>query len=72
VALDLDLDVGVEPAGHGVRAVRVEDAPVCWAGRAGEVVQALVELAQRRRGEVDELDGGRFRGFHQTRARSQA
>ena len=43
-------------------------------GRVGvsrEVVEALVQLAKRRRGEVDDLDGGLDR-HGQTFARSQA
>jgi hypothetical protein len=69
VPFDLDLDLGIEPAGDRVRAVRVEDAPVTRPRRRGQVVQALVELAQRRRGEVDDLDGCRLGGlcrFHQS------
>ena len=73
VPVDLDLDVGVEAAGDGVRAVRVEHAPVRRPRRGGEVVQALVQLAKRRLREVDHLDGRLdFRGLHQTFARSQA
>ena len=55
-------------------AARVEHAP---AGRtflaAGQVVQALIELAQRRRREVDHLHGGPGgdSGRHQTGVFSQ-
>ncbi len=75
MALDLDLDIRIEAAGDCVRAVRVEDAPARGPGSGGEVVQALVQLAEGRLGEVDDLDGcrlGRPRGLHQTRSRSQA
>ena len=74
VPVDLDLELGVEPAGDRVRAVRVDDPPARGpSGAAGEVVQALVELAQRRLGEVDDLDRRRLGGArrHQTVARSQ-
>jgi hypothetical protein len=59
---DLDLDVRVDSARDGVRAVRVHDAPVAWPrSPAGEVVQALVQLAEGRDGEIDDLDRGRLR-----------
>ena len=57
VAVDLDLDLGVEPAGDGVRAVRVEHAPVSRPRRpAGEAVEAFVELGEGGACEVDDLD----------------
>ncbi len=72
MALDLDLDVGVDAAGDGMGAVRVEDAP---AARAGvQVVEPPVQLAQRSHRQVDELDSrclGRRRG-RQTFVRSHA
>ncbi len=72
VSHDLDLDRRVDPAGDGVHPVRVEHAPA--ADRrvvAGDIVQALVQLTQRGRREVDDLDSGRRDG-HQTSAFSQA
>jgi hypothetical protein len=75
VPLDLDLHVRVDAAGDGVRAVRVDDPPMprSWA-LAGELVEAAVELRQRRDREVDDLDVGRRRGSDglHTFARSQA
>ncbi len=74
VPVDLDLDLGVEPARDGVRTARVDDAPVTRTGRTpGEVVQALVQLTQRRRREVDDLDGCvlTLGDRHQTSAFSQ-
>ncbi len=63
--VDLDLDLGVEAACDGVRATGVHDAPVPWAGRATRnVVESLVEVAERRRREVDDLDVGRGDGGH--------
>ena len=52
--VDLDLDLGVEADGDGVRAVRVGHPPPAGRG-AVDVVQPLVELSHRRRGEVDRL-----------------
>ena len=75
VAFDLDLDGGVETGGHRMRAVRVENAPVLWAGRpSGEVVQALVQVPQGDGGEIDDLHRGRLdrRPHAQTFCRSQA
>src|SRR6185369_3457848 len=66
VPVDVDLDLGVDAAGHGVRATRVAH-PDLGTARAGEVVQVLVERAQRRLGEVE----GRDCGAHATRSRSQ-
>src|SRR3954469_579989 len=73
VALDLDVHRGVEADGERVRAARVDDAPVgrLRLGRAGEGVQARVELAPRRRGEVERLDRHVDLRRHQTRSRSQ-
>jgi hypothetical protein len=80
VTLDLDLDVRIEAARDRMCAVRVEDAPATLArSLVREVVQLLVQLAQGRHGEVDNLDRGRRggmavqpgRGVH-TFARSQA
>src|SRR5215211_1909703 len=66
VAVDVDLDLGVDPDGDRVRAARVRDAPP---GRRIRLVQALVEVAQRRDGEIDRLD--RVGDRHHTLARSQ-
>ena len=66
VPVDVDLDLGVDAARHGVRAARVAD-PHCAPLGASEVVEALVERAQRRLGEVEGLDCG----AHATRSRSQ-
>src|SRR5439155_19519162 len=65
VAEDLDLVPAVEPARNGVRPVRVHDLPAPFLG----VVQALVQLAQRRRRQIDDL--GRD-DRHQTSAFSHA
>ena len=73
--VDLDLDVGVQTARNGVRTARIDDAKVPRPGcPAGEVVQPLVELAQRRRLEVDDLELGGLEcaNSHQTSAFSQA
>jgi hypothetical protein len=75
VPVYLDLDLGVDAAGHGVGAVRVEHAPAPRAGPAvHEVVEALVELAERGGGKIDDLDRslGRRPGHGQTFCRSQA
>ena len=75
MTVDLDLDVGVETARDGVRPARVHDAEVARPGcTASEVVKALVERAQRRRLEVDDLDRCvlAFRDGHQTAALSHA
>jgi len=57
VPLDLDLDLGVDSAGDGMGAVGIEDAPAAGPVRAArEVVEALVQLAERRGGEIDDLD----------------
>jgi hypothetical protein len=75
VPVDLDLDLGVDPAGHGVGAVRAEHAPTPWAGPAArEVVEALVELAERGGGKIDDFDRSLGRRLHrrQTFCRSQA
>ena len=69
---DLDLHCRVEAAGDGMRTVGVDDAPAPWLRVvAGDVVQPLVQLAQRGRGEVDNLDSGSG-DCHQTSAFSQA
>src|SRR3954452_6062473 len=71
VPLDHDLDVGVEAAGDVVDAGRVDDPPAPRAvGRFGEVVETLVEVAQRGLREIDDLGGGDVDG-HQTRTPSQ-
>ena len=76
MAIDLDLDLRIEPAGDRVGTARVDDPPMPrpW-GTAGEVVEAPVELTQRSRREVDDLDGRvlalRDRG-HQASAFSHA
>ena len=71
VPVDLDVELGVEPARNGVRAARVDDPPRPWAF-AGErdVMEALIELAERRDGEVDDL-GFDERFAHATAALSQ-
>ena len=75
MTVDLDVDLGIEPAGDGVRAARVDDAPVPRArATRSEVVQALVELTQRSRLEIDDLHGCvlPFGDRHQTSAFSHA
>ena len=75
VPVDLDLDLGVEAARDRVRTARVDDAEVPRPSRAaGEVVQALVQLAERRRREIDDLDSRvlALGDGHQTSAFSQA
>jgi hypothetical protein len=67
VALDLDLDRGVDPGGQRVRAARIEHAP---ARRDVGAVQCRVQLAQRCYREVDFPRVDRQLG-HQTGARSQ-
>ena len=70
VPVDLDLELGVEPTGDGVRAPGIDDPPPARAlARQRDVVEALVQLAQRRDGEVDDLGVERRR--HATAARSQ-
>ena len=62
VARDLDVEGRVEPTRDRVRAVRVQDLPVAGLRVvAGEVVQALVQLPQRRRREIDDGRAGRRR-----------
>jgi hypothetical protein len=62
VPFDLDLDLGVDPAGDRVGTVGVHDAPATWPVRTvREVVEALVQLAERRGGEIDDLDRRRLR-----------
>ncbi len=69
VPVDLDLDVRVDPARDRVGAVRVDDAPPAWArAAAGELVQPCVQLAERRRGQVDDLDAGSLRRLHRHQA----
>ena len=56
VTVDLDLDVGIEPTRDGMRAARVDDAPAPRPRpTVREVVQALIQLAQRSRLEIDHL-----------------
>ncbi len=73
MAVDLDLDVGVDPARQGMHAVRVEDTPRGRPGRVREIVQPLVQLPERGRLEVDQLNGELLRRdrSHQTFAFSQ-
>src|SRR3954468_13071371 len=73
VPVDLDRDRRVEADGEGVRAAGVDDAPVggLGTGGAGPRVQARVEPAPRRGGEVEGLDGHVGPDRHQTRSRSQ-
>ena len=56
VPVDLDVELRVETAGDGVGPARVDDPPAPRP-RAGarDVVEALVELAQGRHREVDDL-----------------
>src|SRR5262249_33657500 len=56
VTVDLDLHVGVETAGDCVGPGGVDDPPAGRAGLAGQVVQTLVQLAQRRLGQIHDLD----------------
>jgi hypothetical protein len=73
VTLDLDLDVGVEPARERVRAVRIQDPPVARARLAREVVEALVQLSHRGRLEIDDLDRLRRRSHrHQATTPSRS
>jgi hypothetical protein len=70
VAVDLDLDVRVDPAGDGVGAVGIEPTQVPRPSAVrGEVVETLVQVAKPRRGEVDGLEPGR--DAHPTRAVAQ-
>ena len=69
---DLDLERGVEAARDGVGAVRVQDPPAARLGIvAGELVQTLIQLAQRRRREIDDGRAGRRRR-HRTSSFSHA
>jgi hypothetical protein len=74
--VDLDRQRRVEAARDGVRAVRVEHAPVARLRALGvDLVQPPVQLPQWRRREVDDLGGRGGRGLrarHQTSWRSQA
>ena len=68
--VDLDVEFRVEPTRDGVRASRVDDSPRPGAG-AGErdVMEALIELAERRHRQIDDLGCERF--AHATAALSQ-
>ena len=69
----IDLDFRVDTARDGVGAVRVEHAPAARRGRVvNEIVEALIEVAERRGGEVDDLCRRRRLGDGQTLARSHA
>ncbi len=57
VPVDLDLESASRPQAIACAPFGLSDAPARGpAAVAGDVVQALVQLAQRRRGEVDDLD----------------
>src|SRR5687768_6329742 len=73
--VDLDLDLGVEPACDRMRTARVDHTDVPRARRAArEVEQELIELAQRGRREIHDLDGRvlTLGDRHQTTAFSHA
>jgi hypothetical protein len=68
---DVDLQRRVEAHGDGVAAAGVVDAPAPRRGRlVRRRVKPGVEVAQRRLGQVDDLDGRLGLGRHQTSARS--
>ena len=72
VPLDLDLEVGVEAGRKRMGAVRMEDAPATRpCPCVGDVMEALIELAERRHREVDRLGRLGGRGGHAA-TRSQA
>ena len=58
---EVDLELGVEPARDRVRPIGVDDPP---APLPAGIVEAPVELAQRRRREIDDRDVGRLRDRH--------
>ena len=70
VVSDLDVELRIETARDGVGPLGVDDAPPRRAlAREGDVVEALVEVAQRCDGQVDDL--GLHRLGHATAALSQ-
>jgi hypothetical protein len=67
VALDVDLELGVEPDGDVVAPARIDEAPVPL---VPGVVQERVGLAQRRRLQIDRPDRRARLRAHRTSARS--
>ena len=60
VAVDLDVERRIEPGGDGMRAVGVEDLHALHACADRVAVQVAIDLAQRRRRQIEE-----FHAFHE-------